>query len=406
MRLATAIVVIVLLGLALPVRGKEEPVRSVPSPAGAGSGMYNLSTGGDGHVYLSWLEPLADGGQTLRFSRWKAGAWEPAREVARAANWFVNWADHPSVTAAADGRLYAHWLAYTGKRTGSYGYGIRVATSSDGGQLWSPVFDEGSRNVTDYSGFITFLPTPQGTSAVFLTPLAPDDGASEPGKPVKHVKTLGIVTFGPDGREASRRIVDADTCSCCSTDMAATAAGPVAVYRDREPGEVRDVSIVRLIDGKWSEPRTVHRDGWVINGCPTNGPAIAARGPHVAVTWFTAAGDHPIVYAAFSRDSGATFSAPVQIDDGSPVGWPDVVMSGDGQTFVSWLERTTGGNGEIRIRQVSAERRGAAVTVSTTAAGRATGIPMMVPSPQGLMIAWRRDSVQTALVNPAAIPKP
>ena len=52
----------------------------------------------------------------------------------------------------------------------------------------------------------------------------------------------------------------------------------VVVYRDRSEKEVRDMSVVRFAGGRWSAPRTLAADGWEINGCPVNGPAVAADG--------------------------------------------------------------------------------------------------------------------------------
>lgn len=380
-------------------------VETLPTPAGPASGMYNLTTGGDGRVYLSWVDPVAGGGHALRVSRLGERAWEPSRDVVRGSGWFVNWADHPSVTAAPSGRLFAHWLEHTGAKTGVYGYAIHVRTSADGGRTWADTFEEGTRNVKDYSGFLTFLPERDQVRAAFLTPLAPDDGAAADAHEHDHVKTFGVVTFGPDGRTRSREIVDRNTCSCCTTDMAMTSAGPVAVYRDREAGEVRDISIVRLVNGTWTAPAPVHRDGWVINGCPTNGPAVAAAGRQVAVAWFTLARNQPAVYVAFSSDAGATFGRPLRVDDGNPVGWPDIVMVPGRRTLVSWLERTATGDGEIRLREVTATARGSAIRVAQGDAGRATGIPMMALSPRGVVMAWRKGGVQTALVLPAAVPR-
>ena len=54
-----------------------------------------------------------------------------------------------------------------------------------------------------------------------------------------------------------------------------TADGPVVVYRDRSEQEIRDISIVRLHDGKWSQPSSVFEDNWKINGCPVNGLSFA-----------------------------------------------------------------------------------------------------------------------------------
>lgn len=71
----------------------------------------------------------------------------------------------------------------------------------------------------------------------------------------------------------SRRADPAPSPTTCTSPLRATPAGPGA---RRSCQEVRDMSVVRFAGGRWTEPRTVARDGWQINGCPVNGPAIAA----------------------------------------------------------------------------------------------------------------------------------
>lgn len=374
----------------------QPTVTPLATPAGPEGGMYSLANGADGRTYLVWIDPVAAGGHALRFSRLEPAGWSAPTTIAEGANWFVNWADHPSLTAAADGRLYVHWLVNTSKKSGSYGYGIRVATSIDAGRTWATAFEEGFDNVSDYAGFLNFFPRAGGMDAVYLTPLHPDTGGGSGHD--EHVKTVGLVRFDATGKETSRQIADADSCSCCSTDIANTANGPVAVYRDHEAGEIRDISIVRLVNGAWTKPAPVARDGWVINACPTNGPAIAADGTRVAVAWFTAANGSAQVKVAFSSDAGATFSAPLRIDDGTPVGWPDVLLLDDGRAFVSWLERTADGVGEVRVRSVSPTAKGDAMTVAQAASGRSTGIPMMARAGRDAIVAWRQGTVKTARV--------
>ena len=156
---------------------------------------------------------------------------------------------------------------------------------------------------------------------------------------------------------------------------------------------------MRRVNGTWTAPAPVHRDGWKIGGCPTNGPAVAARGRDVAVAWFTAAGNEARVKIAFSSDAGATFSAPVVVDDGTPVGWPDVVLLEDGRALVTWLEKTADGVGDIRLRAVTRGGRQPALTVATASSGRATGIPMMARVGADVVVAWRQGTVKTARVT-------
>jgi hypothetical protein len=364
--------------------------------------MYGLTTGADGRVYFAWVEPLASGGHVLKFSRLEDDRWQAPREVARGANWFVNWADHPSLTALADGSLVAHWLVHTGRKQGAYGYGIQVARSNDQGVTWHKGFEDGMRNVADYSGFLTFAPGAAG-DAVYLTPVAPDEGKGGPGH-AEHIKTLAAVSIGADGAVSGQRVIDEDVCSCCPTDIARTADGLVAVYRDHLAGEIRDISIVRFAHGRWSEPRAVHRDGWQIAACPTNGPAVAARGRLVVVAWFTAAGDTPRAKVAFSTDGGATFASPTTVDEGRPVGWVDVALLDDGSAAVSWLENRGEGTGELLVRRVSADAPPRpAVSVARASSGRATGVPQMIRLGDRLIVVWRHERVMTAAVSIAAL---
>jgi len=125
--------------------------------------------------------------------------------------------------------------------------------------------------------------------------------------------TFRYVKIKRDGALADEAALDTRVCECCQTSAVMTADGPVVVYRDRSEAdkEIRDISIVRLKGGKWSAPRPVFQDGWQLNGCPVNGPAVAAAGPRVAVAWFTGADKTSRVKLAFSADAGETFGQPV-----------------------------------------------------------------------------------------------
>jgi hypothetical protein len=214
------------------------------------------------------------------------------------------------------------------------------------------------------------------------------------------VKTFAVARFGPDGGLVSDQPVDADVCTCCSTAVVPTAEGLVAAYRDHT-GPVRDISVLRGTDGRWSAPARVHADEWAINACPTNGPVLAAQGRRVAIAWFTAAADIPRVRVAFSSDAGRTFAPPVVIDGGNPVGWPGLVMLDDDTAVVSWLEATGNGDGELRARRVSVDGRlGTPVVIAAAKAGRSTGIPHLVRVGDRLLAAWRDGRVRTALFTP------
>jgi hypothetical protein len=94
---------------------------ALPSPAGPNSAQPQLTVSSRG-VLLSWIE--RDGEKSaLRFAERTTTGWTAARTVASGSDWFVNWADVPSVLRLSDGSLYGHWLQKSGADT--YAYDVR-----------------------------------------------------------------------------------------------------------------------------------------------------------------------------------------------------------------------------------------------------------------------------------------
>ena len=366
-------------------------IEELPSPAAPGSAEPNFAVSPDGTVYLTWLEP-ADSGHALRIASFNGTSWSPARTIRSGRDFFVNWADFPSVEVLADGRLAAHWLQRTG--TGTYAYGVRIAQSVDGGLTWSaPIVPHRDTSLTEH-GFVALWRDGAQLGAAWL------DGRKFTGSGHDAAKEmlLASTTIGRGGERGVERRLDERVCDCCQTAAALTSTGPLLVYRDRSPDEIRDIAIVRRVRGTWTRPALVHRDNWRINACPVNGPAIDTRANRVAVAWFTAANDTARVRVAFSENAGARFRPPVRVDDGRPAGRVDVLVLGDGSALVSWIERVGGDTAEVRVRRVRADgRAGGPVTIATSSAARASGFPRMVAAGQNVLFAWTQPGRPSAV---------
>ena len=356
-------------------------IESVASPASPGSAEPNLALAGD-RVYMSWLEPV-DSGHALRFATLEGTRWSEPRTIRAGRDFFVNWADFPSIQPLGDGRLAAHWLQRNGN--GTYAYGVRVALSDDDGQRWSaPLTPHHDDSPTEH-GFVTLWPEEGTLNAVWL------DGRkfSKSGHDTSNEMMLVSTTVDATGTRAAEVRLDERTCDCCQTDAAVTAEGPIVTYRDRSPDEIRDIYVTRRIGGKWTTGAPVHADNWKVDFCPVNGPAIAADERRVALAWFTAANDSARVKVAFSDDAGARFGAPVRVDEGNPAGRVDVAMLPDGNALVTWIERIGGDTAAVRLRRVSRDGTlGATRTVARSSAARASGFPRMVISGPDVVFAW------------------
>ncbi len=200
--------------------------------------------------------------------------------------------------------------------------------------------------------------------------------------------TLRYAAIDADGKLSEEAQLDERVCECCQTSAALTDEGPIAVYRDRSQSEVRDIYVVRQINGGWGAPQPVHADNWEINACPVNGPSVAADGRRVVVGWFTDAGDTPHVKVAFSHNAGTTFSRPIQVDDGEATGRVDTLILPDGSALVCWLSGNAEG-GAIKVRRVRVDGTlGPAAVIAKTDISRSSGFPRMARLNNEVHFAW------------------
>jgi tetratricopeptide (TPR) repeat protein len=378
-------------------------------PAGPGSLAPQLTASPDGRLFVSWLEPSAEGAMRFRLAEWSARSWDVRADITRGTDLFANWADVPSVFAARDGRLVAHWLEKTGPS--AHAYGIRLSESGDGGRTWTPPATPHRDDSATEHGFLSFFDAPDGgVGMVWLDgrQTAPNP-ASTPANSTAHGQSGGAGAMSLRTTALRRGsglgedlLIDPRVCDCCPTAATRTDRGVLVAYRDRSHAEVRDISIARLDDGGWHAGGSVHPDGWEIEGCPVNGPALASNGGDIALAWFTAARNDGRIQVAFSRDGGGSFGAPIRIDDGRPLGRVDVELLPDGGAIVLWLEaghqRAT-----VRARRVFADgRRGPAVDVAGVSSDRSSGHPRVVRSGNQLYVAWRDPTARNRVVVAAA----
>ncbi len=378
----------------------------MPNQAAVGSAEPNLSKGPDGTIVLSWLEPHGEKIR-LRFSSLDQGKWSAARTVAEGDNWFVNWADFPSVVPISDSLWAAHWLS---KRPGGiYTYDISVSISGDSGASWSDAISPHRDNTATEHGFVSLFPWKDGVGLLWLdgrnTTAAEKDHAHG-GEPAAGGMTLRSAIITARGEITAETEMDPLVCDCCQTGVALARQGPVAVYRNRDESEIRDIYVARASDGTWQTGLAVHADGWKISGCPVNGPAIAAAGDTVVVAWFTMAEDISRVRFARSEDGGASFRPALNIAEQTPAGRVDVALLDNGNAAISWLDEAADGEGVLRIRIIHPDGSyGPEQLISGMASGRPSGFPQLVSKGNALIAAWTvtqgvAPTIQTARLSP------
>jgi hypothetical protein len=396
--LAVAAVVAVVFS-SVPPADWPPSIELTPTPAGMDSGQPQMTSSSRGTI-LSWVERQGQRA-TLKFAERTTEGWSATRAVASGDNWFVNWADVPSVVRLSTGTLAAHWLQKSGK--GTYAYDVRMSYSTDEGNSWAASFTPHSDGTQSEHGFASLFEMPAGSlGVVWLDGRTTKPGASHESHGSNHgAMSVRFGTFDRSWKQTSEMAVDLRACDCCPTSAAMTADGPIIAFRNRTEEEIRDIWISRFENGKWTGAKAVFDDGWKIAACPVNGPMLSARGRDVAIAWFTGKGDQGGAFLAFSHDAGRSFGPPIRLDDVAAMGRVDVELLADGSAIASWIEFADD-RAQFRIRRV--ERSGAKsspVTVAGLAGNRTSGYPRIARIGDELLFAWTeskdgRSHVQTA----------
>ena len=342
-----------------------------------GSGAA-VSGGGDDE----WRKALEARSDALN-EQYGLGAYAPVT-AASGADWFLSYADVPSVMRKVDGTLVAQWLKTTDPKV--EGYDLLISRSTDEGQTWAPPVTPHHDGTRFQHGFASFVELPQNALGVIWL-----DGRNSEyfdNDPASGTMTLRYAAFDAQWKQTADLEIDHNVCECCSTAAVMTDGGVLAAYRNRTDKEIRDIAVSHLENGKWTQEHIVHDDNWELYACPVNGPALSARGQQAAVAWFTVKNDVGQAYAAFSIDSGRTWGAPIRLDEAGSIGRVDIELLDDGTAVASWVEYRKESS-EFRLRLVNSEGvRSAPIAIAPVGGSRAAGFPRMARDGDELVFAW------------------
>jgi hypothetical protein len=375
-------------------------VRPLAVPAGVQAAGPRISGGGEQPVVLSWMEP-DENGTTLWYSVLGNAGWGQRQAVVSGKHMFVNWADLPSVTALEGDHWVAHWLEMAGNLT--YAYHVVMAQSLDGGHSWSETFKLHTDGTPTEHGFVSIYPFEGKAAAIWLD--GRKTGGEHGGDPRESGMTLRSAVIDAGNTLLDEQELDDLICDCCQTDAAITAAGPVAVYRDRTAAEVRDIYVARHVDGRWQPGVPLYEDNWQIAGCPVNGPAIAAKGPQVAAAWFSVPDQTSAVQVRFSANSGATFGPALRLAEDGTLGHVDTVLLEDGSAVVSWLQAEADGRGNLVLRRVTPQGEMGPI-VPVVGGAPARSVPQMVVAGDDLLLVWTDARGDARRIASARVPLP
>lgn len=222
-----------------------------------------------------------------------------------------------------------------------------------------------------------------------------DHHAAGAGDGAAMAQRSGLFYASVNGAVTSERELAKGVCYCCKTTIVSAPDGTIyAAWRHVYPGNIRDIAFAVSRDGgrTFSSPVRVSEDGWELQGCPDDGPAMAvdARGT-VHIVWPTVIqGERPegALFYASTRD-GLMFTPRVRVPTlGSPKPWhPQVVTSSDGRVFVAWDESLEGRR-VAAVREVAVDADGSTSFGDVVMLDAPAMYPVLASSGDAMVAAW------------------
>ena len=362
------------------------------------SESFLLST--DKDLFISWTEQVLDS-NFLYVTKLEGGSWSNKKLITKGTDWFVNWADFPSISYNnLSNSIFSFHLQKSSEETFSYDVNYHINSK----ETWKDMNKIHDDNTFSEHGFVSSIPYKDGFMVSWL------DGRNTYGVGdhghAKGAMTIRSAILDSNGNIVNQNVIDEMVCECCQTSMAISGDIPIVVYRDRSEGEIRDIYYSRYIDSNWTEPHPIHNDGWEINGCPVNGPNVDSYGDNVVVSWFSASNGRPKVNLKFSTDNGRTFGDKILIDevDNSPLGRVDIELISETEAIISWLS-TVDGKGKLLIRKIKTNGEiGLIKVVDEISTERSTGFPQIEKFNDDVYISWTDNSELGKKVRVTKIP--
>ncbi len=341
-----------------------------------GSAYPNICQTGNGFIMI-WYE----GDEHIVMSEFTATGWTQKDTILSSERFFKNWADLPQIFHAGGDTLAVSWLEMSGE--GSYDYDIKVSMSTDRGKMWSDAIVPHHDGIKGEHGFVSFFDFLGSTGLIWLDSRAMTSGGHDHGGGAMRLYSS---TINPSGGLGIEIMLDDMVCECCPTAAVNTSVGPLVAFRDRDDDETRNIQLA-FINGA-QLPRPINEDGWVVPGCPVNGPAMVANDDKVAIAWYTAPENKPQVNIAFSKDGGSIFGSPIRLDGGTAIGRTDVLWLDEEYVLVSWLEEGDE-SGKLVLKTVNSTTGTVNSFKSYTInSSRGSGYPKLAMADGFIFVAW------------------
>lgn len=296
-------------------------------------------------------------------------------------------------------------VLWTARRAGATS--LLYAESRDNGRSFGPERSVISEEVNGNRGWESMVATRDGR--LFVLWLDHRESATATSAHAEHHHQAGspatadgvaraqrsqLFVSAPDGSLPPMAIARG-VCYCCKTAIAADSEGRVyAAWRHVYEGSHRDIAFTSSRDTAghmFDEPVRVSADGWQLDGCPENGPALAVEGRRVHVLWSTLVRTQQETLQIFHASSldGRTFTSRTPLPSSGGAAHPQLVSAPDGSLFAAWDELAAGAR-QVRVARGRASTNERFEFALGSIGDGAGAYPALASTRTHAILAWAR----------------
>ncbi len=204
----------------------------------------------------------------------------------------------PKIAFKGDGTIVALFETSNPTEKSKFSGFIKFIYSKDRGKTWSAssyLHQDSTRGTSHSFSSLTRLSNGE-LGAVWLDKSYDKINNGRSVKFATTQKSLGFV---------GEKIIDSVACQCCRTDISCDEKGNISImFRDILADSIRDMSIITSTNnGKtFTKAKPFTNNGWVINGCPHNGPSIKTKNGNIYTTWYSGGKKPGVYYAELNKN--------------------------------------------------------------------------------------------------------
>lgn len=353
------------------------------------SAVY-LTTDERNKPVVSWTEEDSAGRKLFYFAKWDtvSGNFAPATEIPIAQNAAIHEEGMPKIAIKANGVMVAVYEASVPAAGSRWGVtDILYVQSPDGGRSWTrPVSVWPEKDGTTSISFSGICRLGDGEIGIGWLGTAGNDD-EEMGRPVQFARSDKAGGF------ESPVLVDPGACECCRVAVGSGKNGQVIVaYRDLLPGNVRDISVAVSNNGgrSFGIPADFSGDGWVIEGCPHNGPSVATGNGDPVIAWYSG-GNRLGVHLAHLKSSGEQTARSDLSGEGRFV---QACILPDGRCMAVYNEDHSDGDSIYSRIMLQASGSESEKTRQVSVPGVHAFYPMIQSVDKGhVIVSWKQDGM-------------